>query len=147
MARILHLWPLSAPLATWNGHSRSKNGNSSSVWMCAIPFQLCSKLCYPFRVTTGAYGQNTAFMAILGLFQPPWPPGTAIPGPEIGSSSSAWMCPIPFQPCSKLCHPFRVATAAYGQNTAFMAICSTFWSKNGSKWLEQEAHALDLGPG
>ena len=58
---------------------------------------------------------------IWGLFQPLWPPGTAIPGPKIGSNRSAWMCAIPFQPCSKLCHPFRVTTAAYGQNTAFMA--------------------------
>ena len=64
---------------------------------------------------------------IWGLFQPLWPPGTAIPGPKIGSSSSAWMCAIPFQPCSNLCHPSRVATAAYGQNTAFMAIFGTFW--------------------
>ena len=37
------------------------------------------------------------------------------------------VCAIPFQPCSKLCHPFRVTTAAYGQNTAFMAIFGTFW--------------------
>ena len=64
---------------------------------------------------------------IWGLFQPLWPPGTAIPGPKIGSSRSAWMYAIPFQPCSKLCHPFRVTTAAYGQNTAFMAIFGTFW--------------------
>ena len=64
---------------------------------------------------------------IWGLFQPLWPPGTAIPGLKIDSSRSAWMCAIPFQPCSKLCHSSRVATAAYGQNTAFMAIFGTFW--------------------
>merc|ERR1719351_371808 len=225
-------------MATWNSHSRSEIGSNRSAWMCAIPFQPCSKLCHPFRVTTAAYGQNTAFKAnlgplsapmatwnghsrsenwfqqvgldvcypvpalfqavppiqghhgclwpehciygefgasfspyghlerpfqvrklvpagwpgcvlsrsslvpscathsgsprlpmartlhlwpIWGLFQPLWPPGTAIPGPKIGSNRSAWMCAIPFQPCSKLCHPFRVTTAAYGQNTAFMA--------------------------
>ena len=28
---------------------------------------------------------------IWGLFQPLWPPGTAIPGPKIGSNRSAWM--------------------------------------------------------
>ena len=62
----------------------------------------------------------------LGLFQPLWPPGTAIPGPKNGTSSSAWKCAIPFQLCSKLCHPLRVTTAAYGQNTAFMASFSSF---------------------
>ena len=45
-------------------------------------------------------------------FQPLWPPGTAIPGPKIFTTSSAWICAFPFQHCSKLCHPFRVAMAA-----------------------------------
>ena len=41
--------------------------------MSAIPFQFCSMLCYPFRVATptAAYGQNTAFMAILGPLSAP----------------------------------------------------------------------------
>ena len=39
--------------------------------MCAIPFQLFSKLCHPFRVTTAAFGQNTAFMPILGPLSAP----------------------------------------------------------------------------
>ena len=45
--------------------------DSHFLGLCAIPFRLCFMLCYPFRVTTAAYGQNTAFMAILGPLSAP----------------------------------------------------------------------------
>ena len=95
--------------------------------MCAILFQPCSKLCLPFRVTTAAYGENTAFMANLGPLSAPMATWNGHSRSENWFQQVAWMCAIPFQPCSKLCHPFRVTTAAYGQNTAFMAIFGTFW--------------------
>ena len=41
--------------------------------MCAIPFRLFSKQCHPFRVMTAAFGQNTAFMPILGPLSAPLP--------------------------------------------------------------------------
>ena len=136
LASLQHKSSLSAPMATWSRHSRSeklfqyfgldvcdpvqtlfqalsllspgtaitcqKIGSSCLAWIYAVSIQPCSKLCHLFRATTAAYGQNTAFMAILGPSQPLGPPETVTPGPKKCTSSLAWVYAIPFKPCSKL---------------------------------------------